>query len=382
MLLSVIAATLLPLASGEKQKGGRVTRPSVPQVARPELWINRTALREVYATKQWELSTPAHVLCTEGNYNPLCTAVIVLTRQRVTFCSAAKIASTTIRSFFLKVADGDVAVPAKAMYPVHQANWTFLQQVPITLREQLSGPWPATNWMQVNFVRNVIVRFVSGYLDKIVHDCGRDYNGTVPQLVKQHYTRLHGFSCAEHSGFREFVGFVERLGQDKLEGHFLEQTSVCDLRYPFTDLVLVAEGELDTSLSRLGSRLGFSGTVPSIRNHRTGSNSKLADMFRGRNKDLLYRLLRLFEKDCKLLPALCDVDDLIRAISSEQMGTKPAKVAHRPSSPTKAAKPGRFPDTEDLSAKRSSLRGRTKVAKVASPRARVKSAKVPPTPYV
>ena len=98
--------------------------------------------------------------------------------------------------------------------------------------------------------------------------------------MKQHYTRLHGFSCAEHSGFREFVGFVERLGQGKLEGHFREQTSVCDLRYPFTDLVLVAEGELDTSLNRLGSRLGCSGTVPSIRSHRTGSNKKLADMFR------------------------------------------------------------------------------------------------------
>ena len=32
--------------------------------------------------------------------------------------------------------------------------------------------------------------------------------------------------------------------------------------------------------------------------------------------------------------------------------------------------------------KRSSLRGRTKVAKVGPPRARVKSAKVAPTPYV
>eukprot|EP00964_Phaeocystis_antarctica_P151243 scaffold118801_cov57-Phaeocystis_antarctica.AAC.2 len=37
-----------------------------------------------------------------------------------------------------------------------------------------------------------------------------------------------------------------------------------------------------------------------------------------------------------------------------QMGTKPAKVAHRPSWPTKAAKPGLFPVTEDLFAKRSS----------------------------
>ena len=35
-----------------------------------------------------------------------------------------------------------------------------------------------------------------------------------------------------------------------------------------------------------------------------------------------------------------------------QMGTKPAKVAHRPSWPTKAAKPGLFPVTEDLFCKK------------------------------
>eukprot|EP00964_Phaeocystis_antarctica_P034260 scaffold19464_cov63-Phaeocystis_antarctica.AAC.2 len=46
------------------------------------------------------------------------------------------------------------------------------------------------------------------------------------------------------------------------------------------------------------------------------------------------------------------------------------KVTHRPSWPTKAAKPGLFPETEDLFAKRSSLRGRTKVAKLGPPRAR------------
>eukprot|EP00964_Phaeocystis_antarctica_P060601 scaffold36142_cov59-Phaeocystis_antarctica.AAC.1 len=34
------------------------------------------------------------------------------------------------------------------------------------------------------------------------------------------------------------------------------------------------------------------------------------------------------------------------------MGTKPAKVAHRPSWPIKAAKPGLFPVTEDSFAKR------------------------------
>ena len=49
-------------------------------------------------------------------------------------------------------------------------------------------------------------------------------------------------------------------------------------------------------------------------------------------------------------------------------GTKPAKVAHRLSCPTKAAKPGLFSETDDLFAKRSSLRGRTKIAKVGPPR--------------
>ena len=65
-------------------------------------------------------------------------------------------------------------------------------------------------------------------------------------------------------------------------------------------------------------------------------------------------------------------------------GTKPARVAHRPLWPTKAAKPGLFPETEDLFAERSSLRGRTKVArKLGLPGLGqgVKSAKVPPTPY-
>ena len=61
------------------------------------------------------------------------------------------------------------------------------------------------------------------------------------------------------------------------------------------------------------------------------------------------------------------------------MSTKPAKVAHRPSWPTKAANPGVFPETEDIFAKRSLLRGWTKVAKVGPPRARGLSAKVPPS---
>ena len=50
--------------------------------------------------------------------------------------------------------------------------------------------------------------------------------------------------------------------------------------------------------------------------------------------------------------------------------------------PTKAAKPGLFPVTEDLFAKSSSLRGRTmKLLKWGPSRVRVKSAKVPLTSY-
>ena len=68
------------------------------------------------------------------------------------------------------------------------------------------------------------------------------------------------------------------------------------------------------------------------------------------------------------------------------MDTKPAKLANRPSWPTKAAKPQAFSPrpwkTFKLMQKGRSLRGRTNVAKVGPPWAGVKSAKVAPTSYV
>ena len=51
-----------------------------------------------------------------------------------------------------------------------------------------------------------------------------------------------------------------------------------------------------------------------------------------------------------------------------QMGTKPAKVAHCPLRPTKAAEPGLFPVTRK---KKKVRREPTKVAKVGPPRVRV-----------
>ena len=61
-------------------------------------------------------------------------------------------------------------------------------------------------------------------------------------------------------------------------------------------------------------------------------------------------------------------------------GTKPAEVTHRPSWPTKAAKPPLV--TEDLSAKGSSSAGGPKLLKWGLLGRGVKSAKVPPTPDV
>ena len=65
------------------------------------------------------------------------------------------------------------------------------------------------------------------------------------------------------------------------------------------------------------------------------------------------------------------------------MGTKPAKVGHLQSLGVNSAKVRRFcaTKTSPFPPPRSSLRGRTKVAKVGHLRARVKSAKVRPTPF-
>ena len=65
-----------------------------------------------------------------------------------------------------------------------------------------------------------------------------------------------------------------------------------------------------------------------------------------------------------------------------QMGTKPAKVAHRPSWPTKAAKVCRFCATKTSPPPGLRSAGGPKLLKWGLPRARVKSAKVRPTPYV
>lgn len=248
--------------------------------------------------------------CTHSCYNPVCHHVIVLARQRVAFCSAAKVASTSIREYFLSVADGDVVAPARARFPVHQANWTRLAFAPLSLRKRLvsgvDAPHQGRRWAQVVFVRNVVERFVSGYLDKIVHDCKTDFWGQDRSLVKSYYEQQHNFSCANHKSFPQFVTFMEQVGERNFEGHFAAQTRVCDLRYPFTDIVLV-DSQLDLTLKELGERLGVKPYLPSGgtgRKHSTDSGKRLQRFLRGRH-GLILSVLRLFEQDCAVLPGMC-----------------------------------------------------------------------------
>ena len=47
--------------------------------------------------------------------------------------------------------------------------------------------------------------------------------------------------------------------------------------------------------------------------HKTGSDKKMIELFKGR-KDLLDRVLKIFEQDCLILPQLCNVTQLLEDI--------------------------------------------------------------------
>jgi hypothetical protein len=253
-------------------------------------------------------------MCTLERWSPLCTSVIVLERQNVTFCSAAKVASTAIRSYFFNIADGDVAIPPDAKYPIHQASWTFLKDVSQDLRKQLvtgnySNSALPPQWTQVIFMKHVVQRFVSGFLDKVVSDCSKPYD---PSYAIYFYEQF-GFSCEKHQNFEEFITFMESV--PKMETHFAPQSFLCQYgQYPFTHLIFVDQ-KLNQKLANLSGHLGVNYHSPdhNTASHKTGSERKMARIFKGR-KDLLQRVLNIFEQDCKLIPKLCEVEALVADI--------------------------------------------------------------------
>ena len=169
----------------------------------------------------------------------------------------------------------------------------------------------STQWTHVFFVRNVLERFVSGYLDKIVGDCKKAKRHH-PDLVHSFYIQ-YGFHCDKHADLKSFVYFMENV--PRVEGHFSPQTSLCgfsgdDRNYPVTD-ILHADDTLSDSLRNLSKKLQIDHPFEDKKtsSHSTGAKDKMKDLFLGR-RELISRIMKLFEQDCKILPELCENKDL------------------------------------------------------------------------
>jgi len=248
-------------------------------------------------------------LCTTVQ-DPVCHHVIIVPQRKVSFCSGAKVASTTTRQYFFDITkDGSLVIPEDAKYGVHDANWTRIAFTDPTPREELLS---SSEWTHVFFWKNVLERFVSGYLDKIKNDCTKPHRDTLPVLA--HY-REFGFSCEKHQDFEAFVSFMENMPVTKIEGHFSPQTPICNVKnFPFTDII-AADEHLSKNLEILSEKLGVSHPLEKkvTSSHRTGAKDKLIRFFKGKEA-LIYRILAIFEEDCKVLPQSCDVDDVIAAL--------------------------------------------------------------------
>jgi len=260
-----------------------------------------------HPTSQRTLWSDDRPLC-QNNYSPICVSTIVLEKHHVTFCSAAKVASTAIKSYFFQISDGTVEVKSDSKYPMHQASWTYLKDLPTNeLKTLVIGNYnTSAEWTQVVFLKNVVRRFVSGYLDKVLREC------SLPESDDYvfHAYEEFGFSCEKYSNnFEEFITFMESV--PKMEGHFAPQTFVCEYeKYPYTHLIY-ADDEMNNRLGDLSHLLNVTYNPPKKASaHKTGSEKKMVELFKGR-KDLLQRVLDIFEEDCKLLPKLCDVSDLL-----------------------------------------------------------------------
>jgi len=245
-------------------------------------------------------------VCNEGWPDPVCHEVIVLMKRKVSFCSAAKVASTTTRDYFFKIADGELVVPDNAKYGVHEANWTRFDVVDPDLRSSIIT---SSEWTHVFFIKHVVERFISGYLDKVVADCARPYH---PSHAINFYHQ-YGFSCEKHQDLEEFVSFMETV--PKKEAHFSLQTPLCNVqKFPYTDIIY-ADKTMSARLEDLSSKLGVKHPIEdkATSKHGTGAKKMMSELFKGKKK-LIERILKMFEEDCNIFPDTCNVEELMRAV--------------------------------------------------------------------
>ena len=247
-------------------------------------------------------------LC-KGGSRPslLCHHVTVLPQQKVSFCLAAKVASTSIRDYFFKIAEGSLVIPDGARYGVHNANWTrFAQLDPPTRKELLMS----AEWTHVFFWKPVLDRFVSGYLDKVVNDCKKSNFMSDSNLAIKYYNQ-YGFSCEKHQDLESFVSFMEGVTAPRMEGHFAPQATLCGVeKFPYTDII-VANESLNANLKVLSKKLGVEHPEKSqhTTSHKTGAKYEMISLFEGK-QELIGRILKLFEEDCKQIPKACDVKNV------------------------------------------------------------------------
>ncbi len=237
----------------------------------------------------------------------ICHEVFVVSDLKTTFCSAAKVASTTTKTYFYKLSKS-LVIPKGSTYGVHQANWIKFHMLDRQARKHVLTD---EDWTHVFFWKHVLDRFISGYLDKVVHDC--ENNDTIkPHLAIHHYVQ-YGFSCEEHKDLGAFISFMETV--PSFEGHFHAQTPLCSLgKYPVTD-VIAADETLSDSLRGLSETLGIKHPMEDKKSssHSTNANAKMVALFKDKPY-LIERVLDMFKVDCKYIPEACNVDKLMDAI--------------------------------------------------------------------
>jgi len=238
----------------------------------------------------------------------VCHEVFIVKSKQATFCSAAKVASTTTKQYFYDISDGEMTIPEGARFGVHEANWKKFGKLSHEARK-----WVLENedWTHVFFWKHVLERFVSGYLDKVVYDCKKDPTDK-PHLAIHHYLQ-YGFSCEEHEDLEAFVTFMETV--PKFEGHFAPQTPLCNVdRFPYTDIVRVDEN-LSERLKNISFKLGVEHPEENIKTtkHKTEAKEKMVAIFKDR-PHLIKKILNMFKEDCERIPQSCDVEEIMAAI--------------------------------------------------------------------
>jgi len=245
-----------------------------------------------------------------GIPDSVCHEVFIVKSRQATFCSAAKVASTTTKQYFFDISENELKIPEDARFGVHEANWVRFGNL-----DQVGRKWVLENkdWTHVFFWKHVLERFVSGYLDKVVTDCKKDPTDK-PHLAIHHYIQ-YGFTCEEHEDLEAFVNFMETV--PKVEGHFAPQTPLCNLkRFPYTDMVR-ADEHLNTRLKNISSKLGVEHPEENKKTskHKTGAKEKMVNIFKDK-PFLIQKILSMFKEDCERIPDACNVDEIMAAIEA------------------------------------------------------------------